>query len=250
MSAGLRAAAANLAPAWRRAWWILVPCCVAWGVSASPFGGVPWFCLAMMLTLVASTLLYRAALRIGGPLALGVGRLLATWLLTAAFFGVLALLLFVVLLCASYAVASAGAGFVPSDVKTWAAAVDERGRVVLAVVGLVGVASLFWALTRVALGPAATVARGRVQALSAWPLTRGLGLRLLATRALVALPAAIALAFAWRIGTCTATRAGAGAWVVATIAGLAVGALWLPLNTGLMTYIYERSAANRSDPTA
>ena len=241
---------AFVAPAWWRAWWLIIPCGVAWGVGVSPFGGAIWICAALALGLAVSTVLYREGLGAGGPFTAAAGRLLAAWLLTAAFLGVLGLLLFVILLCASYAVASTGLGFVSSDVRTWAAAVDGRGRVVLAVVGLVGFGALFWAATRVALGPAATVSSGRIQVLSAWPLTRGMGLRLLAARALIALPAGALFAFAWRIEAGEATKSYAGAWVMAMMTGLLVGGLWLPLNTGLMTYIYERRTGHRSDPIA
>jgi hypothetical protein len=197
----------------------------------------------MLATLLASAVLYRQAGRAAGqPLGLAVWRLLMVWLLTLAFFTVLASLLFVVLLASAYAVASAGSGFSPADVRTWAAAVDARGRAVLAIVGAAGLAALAWAMTRVALGPAATVALGRLRVLSAWPLTRRLGWRLLAARVAILAPAAVLAALAQQVSDRW------GAWFLAIIAGLALGGLALPLNIGLMTYIYQRRATDRSEP--
>jgi hypothetical protein len=175
-------------------------------------------------------------------LAAATARLAIVWLLTLAFFAVLASLLFVVFLSSAYAVASAGAGFDAADVRTWAPAVDDRGRGVLAVVAVVGLGLLAWALTRVALAPAATIASGRVRVLNAWPLTRRIGWALLCARLAIGVPALAAAALALGAPRAGAAATAPGAWMLGALAGLIVGGVWLPLNTGLMAYIYVRRA--------
>jgi hypothetical protein len=241
--ADLRVALKFAPAAWRRLWWILAPGCLAWALAMSPDRGRAWTALAVTFTLVGSAELYRIATP-GNPTALaaGVGRLAIVWLLTLAFFAVLASLLFVVLLSSAYAVASAGTGFDASDVRTWAPAVDDRGRVVLAVVAAVGLGLLSWAMARVGLASAATVATGRVRVLSAWPLTRRIGWSLLGARVAIGAPAIGLAVLATGAPRASGAPGAPGAWMLGAIAGLVIGGVWLPLNTGLMAYIYQRRA--------
>jgi len=201
--------------------------------------------LAAVLLVIAATALYRLALRDRGltppgALAGSAMRLAAAQGLLAALTLIVGAVLLVVLLALAYAVASTGAGFVASDPETWARAAQGRGRWVLGGALAAAAAVLAWIHLRLGLASAATIARGRVQALSAWPLTGGAVLPILvAVVAVNALPAAGLLAAArWLTG---ALHAAAAASVIA----LAM----LPLNVGLMTYLYSE-ATSGAGPTA
>ncbi len=250
MTAGVRSGLAFVGPAWGRAWWLLGPCAMAFALCATRQGGPLGFGAAIAFSLAASTGLYRLLMDVGGSWLLASARMLAAWLLTLALLAVLGLLLFVILLCAAYAVASAGAGFDSSDLRTWASAVDGRGRIVLAVVGFTGVAALLWAMTRVSLGPAATVSNGRVQVLSVWPLTRKLGMTLLAVRTLITLPVAALFVLSWRLDVPPSLGQHGGASVLAIVAGVVAAGVWLPMNAGFMAYIYKRCANNHPGAVA
>ena len=236
LRAALRSAAETVPWLWRKSWWVVAPAIVCWAVALSPLHAGQWTVLAMLIALVASAVQYRITLATSDQgVASDVLRLGGAWILTLVFLMVLGSLLFVVFLSSAYAVASAGSGFVSSDVRTWTSAIDGRGRIVLAVIGLVGIASLAWALTRISLAAASTVARGQLQVLSAWPLTRRLAWRLLLVRLVIAAPFAVLCAWAWRA---SAGFPAAGAWLLSTAAAASLIGVWLPLNTGLMTYIY------------
>jgi hypothetical protein len=241
--ADLRAAWRFTPAAWRRAWAILIPASLTWMVALSPVRAGPWTALAVAVTLMASAELYRIATpQAVSARGAAVGRLAIVWLRTLAFFAVLGSLLFVVFLSSAYAVASAGAGFDAAEVRTWAPAIDDRGREVLGAVAAVGVSLLSWAMTRIALAPAATAAAGRVLVLNAWPLTRGIGWALLAVRVAIAVPAVGVAALALRAPHVGGAATSSGAWMLGSVAGLVIGGVWLPLNTGLMAYIYHRRA--------
>ncbi len=239
--AACRAALAFIAPAWRGSGLTIALGVLVWTAALSPLHEPLLVVAALCLSLVVSADLYRQAC--GGAargLVGGVARLCAVWLLSLTFFSVLGLLVFVVLLASAYAVASAGPGFVSSQVSTWAPAIQGRGRLPLALVGFGGLAILGWAATRVALAPAATIARGRILVLATWPLTRHLGWRLLAARMVFAVPFASLAVLAIRAGR--APSATVEAWALAFAAGLLLTGVWLPLNVGLMSYIFERRA--------
>jgi hypothetical protein len=241
--ADVRAALNFASPAWRRAWMVLIPTCLAWALALSPVREAVWTTFALVCTLMASTELYRIATpESAGSRGAVAGRLAIVWLLTLAFFAVLGSLLFVVCLCSAYAVASAGAGFDPADVRTWAPAIDGRGRVVLGVVAVIGTSLLAWAMTRVALAPAATVAAGRVRVLNAWPLTRRIGWRLLAARVAIAGPMLVAGGLALDPSHLGAAGSAPGGWILGALAGVIIGGAWLPLNTGLMAHAFRRQA--------
>lgn len=245
LRAALNSATVTVPSLWRKSWWVLAPTIILWAVALSPLHAGLWSALAMPIALVASAVLYRNALATSDPdIAKAVLRLGGAWILTLVFMVVLGSLLFVVFLSSAYAVASAGTGFVSSDVRTWASAVDGRGRIILAVIGIVGLASIAWALTRVSLAAASTVARGKLQVLSAWPLTRRLAWRLLLVRLAVAAPFAVLCAWAWRTSAGSGPIPAVGAWLLSIAAAAALIGVWLPLNTGLMTYIYQSRAGD------
>jgi hypothetical protein len=247
---GLEAAGRFVAPAWRGAWGAMLLAGIAWAIWSatrierpnSAWATVSLFGAALAL-LAAQGSLWRMALGQGRP-APRLGRtelrLLIVWLLTVTFLGVLGLLLFVGVLCAAYAVASAGAGFVVADPSTWAPAVDSCGRVVVSILGLSGGAGLVWAASRIALAWAATMAEQRVQVLSTWPLTKRRAWLIALSKILVgAGPATLLLSVA------LARRSRWGAephsiWLLSLADGLVIAGLWLPLNIGLMTYLLAR----------
>ncbi len=211
---------------------------MAWSNDHGAGGGSR---IALAVTLAALFLAAKGALL---RLATGVGRpgrgglqwgrtearLLAVWALTALFLGVLALLFFVIVLCFAYAAASAGHGFVASDISTWAPAVERGGRWLVTAVGLGAAGLLVWAALRVSLAAPATVASGRVRMLETWPLTRGRVLALAAAFTLVGAPPLALASLCLRLA-----RAGqAGGIPLYGVAGALVAGLWLPMTLGLM----------------
>jgi hypothetical protein len=154
------------------------------------------------------------------------------WALTALFLAILGLLFLVVLLCCAYAAASAGRGFDPAEVVTWAPAIDARGRVLLGAAAAVGAAGMTYAALRTSLAEAASVARNKVQALSAWPLSRGKALSLFAANLAIAAPA---------IGLTLLRPAGPPVWPWAIAEAATLSAVWLPMSVGLMAYAFETS---------
>jgi hypothetical protein len=244
---GLLAAARFVTSAWRGAWGALGLASALFGAALATRGGTiqgVWIILAVVAAIVAQGALYRRALETGTPGAAGLQwgrlewRLTAVWLLTAVFLYILAMLVFVVVLASAYAVASAGTGFVTSDVATWPRAVDGRGRVVVSVMALGGLAGLSWAATRISLAAAATAVLGRIQVLSAWPLTRGRVWPIVLARASIGAGPSAILIGVLRV---SGPHSGAGAtWTIALLCGFAVAGLWLPLDVGLVAYFYRR----------
>ncbi len=167
------------------------------------------------------------------------GRLALVWVLSALFLFVLGLLFFVVILGFAYAAASAGRGFVASQIATWAPAVDSRGRIMVSAVGIFAAALLIWAYIRISLAGAATTFGGRPMVLESWPLTRGRVLAILVTNAAIfAGPAAFLLLRDRLLMNGMASEA---AWAGA-LAAMVLCGLWLPMSVGLMAYFYERRA--------
>ncbi len=246
MLGGLAASWNFLGPAWRGAWAALPLATVIIGIGfARPSALAPP--LAAGAYLVAQGALWRLATGEGGlgPGGLQFGRLelrlAAVWLLSGAFLFVLGLLAFVAVLGFAYAAASAGPGFDPADVATWAPAVEDRGRILVTAVGLIAATALAWAATRISLASAATAARGRVQVLATWPLTRGRAGPILLARVLAGAGPAALVAIA-----ALAARPGSGGasglrWIAGLVVGVAVAGLWLPSSVGLMAYLYRQA---------
>lgn len=158
------------------------------------------------------------------------------WALAALFVGVLALLVFVALLAGAYAAASAGPGFDPAQVNTWAPAIQGGGRWLLGGLALAGAAGLIFAAARISLAEPASLAHGRVQVLSTWALSRGAVAAILIGNAVIAAPPAALFLFApagplWR-----------------GLQGLVLAALWLPMDVGLMAYVFANRAAQKAGP--
>lgn len=253
MLGGVRAAVGFLVAAWRGAGVALSLAGVGVGAfllgvrwGATPAWQAVWLGAALLAAIIAQSALYRLALvRPGiepGGLQWGraEGRLLAVWLLTAIFLFILGLLAFTALIASAYAVASAGNGFAAAEPATWARAVDGRGRFAVGAVAVAAAAALVWARMRICLAPAASVARGRVQVLSTWPITRGSAWPITAAWALISVgPMLLLLALSHFAPIAPATS-----WAiivaVALAKGLVVAGLWLPLDAGLMSYLYRR----------
>lgn len=246
--AALASAVRVIAPAWRHCWAVLIlAACltVACFIAPSRPQTMWWPILACFAVLLAKGALWRLAsgrlVRRGGLQLGGVeARLTLVWGLSALFLFVLGLLFFVVILGFAYAAASAGHGFVASQVATWASAVDSRGRLLVSAVALFLTALLVWAATRISLAEAATVFEGRLMVLESWPLTRGRVLPIVLTNLALAIVPAALLDIRHRLLL-------AGLSVLAQwaglVAGLVLGGLWLPMSVGLMAYFHERRAS-------
>jgi hypothetical protein len=114
---------------------------------------------------------------------------------------------------------------------------------VVAVVGAICLAGLIWAATRIALGAAFSIDKGKVQLLATWPSTRRLVAPILLGRVLLGLgPIGVALVLLWSISRADHPPA-VVVWTASLAAGLALAGLWLPLSVGLMAYLYRRHAA-------
>jgi hypothetical protein len=246
--AGALGAAVRLtAQAWRRAWAALALAAIvlaAWMLAAGGVSmGLPapvWLAAAAGATLVARAALWRLAAgpTTSGPVEL---RLAAVWGLSGLFLGVLALLLFVALLCFAYAAASAGRGFDAANVATWAPAVSQRGGLIVTAAAILGGAGWVWAAARISLAEAASVARGRVQVLSTWALTRGRVATILAGNAVLAAPPAVAFILL------PAHGGGLGPIVGRALQSLLLAGLWLPMNVGLMAYVFDNCTGKQPD---
>ena len=249
---GVGAAYRNIAPAWRGAWAGLIFSGLTtglWFATARTAPHAPstliWWILTVVAGLMAKGAAYRLAVGRGkpGPGGLQLGRvelnLVVVALLTFAFLFVLGLLLLVVLLCTAYAVASAGPGFVASEVATWAGAIVGRGRVVFGLVALVGAAGMIWAGARICLAAAVTVARDEIQVLATWPMTRDRVAPIVLAGILTAAGPLAVLAIvhlALRLAAADPSILFAGK----IVAGLILVGLWVPMGIGLMAYLQRR----------
>ncbi|MGI8841845.1 MAG: hypothetical protein ACR2F8_13860 [Caulobacteraceae bacterium] len=258
IAGGVASALRFVATAWRGAWAVLLLTAVtiggfltavAWGEAAAWRGA--WLAAAVLVATIARGALYRLALGLPGVGPGGLqwrraeGRLIAVWLLAAVFLFILGLLAFVAFIASAYAVASAGAGFVATEPATWAPAVDGRGRFVVGAVGVAGAAALSWAALRLSLAAAASVARGRIQVLSAWPLTRRCAGRLGLALAVIAAPPALLLA---ALSVAGGVLKPAPLVAVGFAQGLILAGLWLPTTIGLMAYLYRRADSAAREP--
>ncbi|HEY5288722.1 MAG TPA: hypothetical protein VIJ59_01685 [Caulobacteraceae bacterium] len=228
---GLGAAARFLPLAWRASWAMLALTAVATGLA---LGQAPvWWLAAAVLAIVTRGGLWRLALDLGRPGPSGYqlsaieARLAAVWALSGLFLAILAMLTLVVLLCCAYAAASAGLGFNGAEVATWTPAIQGGGRVLLGAAGALGAAGMVYAAARISLAEAASVAREKVQVLSAWTLTRRRAFGLAVANLAVAAPAIVL----WL------ARGAGWPWLVAE--SFVIVWLWLPMSIGLMAYAYQ-----------
>lgn len=172
-------------------------------------------------------------------------RLLAVAALRAILFGLLGALLVTLFMAVYIGIASseAGPGFAVASPERWRRTLDPIGWTVVSAIVLAGGAGLAWVGLRLFVAAAATVARGRVQLLSIWPMTRRHVLPLLAAELVVLAPLAAVL------GLWAAARAlthdhlgdpGAVAGALGAALSFSHAFLSLPLSVGLMSYLYGR----------
>jgi hypothetical protein len=157
--------------------------------------------LDLPLEYAAATLAYGALYRAGfeGPRGwngLRWGReewrLLAVQLLIAVIMTVVMAVLFVIIVGVALGVArSTSPDFDATSAQAWRQALSGPGAILAGLVPLASLALLAWIGLRLALAPAATIDRGRIQVLSAFRLTRGAVLTLLAAGLVLVAPAII-----------------------------------------------------------
>ncbi|HWA59919.1 MAG TPA: hypothetical protein VG939_01020, partial [Caulobacteraceae bacterium] len=174
----------------------------------------------------------------GARVTADVTRLIAVGVLQAVLMAILAALVFVVVGAVAYGVASPGKGFVGAEPGTWRAAMGPTGEAIVATVGAAGLGFLAWARARLAFGAAATVDLGKVQVLSAWPLTRGRVLAVLLAALAAGAPTIGVLALVDLLPSPPTDPR--DLLLLGLLLGLALCGLTLPLNAGLMTYLYRR----------
>ncbi len=253
MFEGLGQALRFLASAWSRGWGalvlssLLIATALRFRLAAPMSLPTSLIGLTALLTFVAvQGGLYRPALGKGpfGRAGLRLGapelRMAAVWALTAIFMFILFLLAFVVVMAFGFAVASSGHGFVLTKGATWTNGVGLPAKVLVGLVATASLWGLIWAGAKIAFGAAATIDRDKVLVLATWPETKGLmapivgGRLLLAVIPLAALAGAGALLLRGTPGDSVMT------WVAGLAVGLAISGLWLPLDVGLMAYLYHR----------
>ena len=247
LTRGALTAAVQFAPkAWRRAGAALA--LVGFFLAAWMLAGrdlqAPALAAVAATMLLARTALWRlvsSEVRANSFTAVAL-RLAAVWALSVLFLAMLALLLFIALLCFAYAAASTGKGFDPANVVTWAPAVSQRGGLLVTAMTILGAAGWVFAAARIALAEAATVARRRVQVLSVWALSRGrVAPILFANAALAALPAAAFVLL-------PTPPAGLALIAIRVLQSLVLAGLWLPMSVGLMAYVLDNCTGTQPDP--
>jgi hypothetical protein len=256
---GLDSAIRFLGPAWKGAWGAMIAATLLFAAvwaSGLLAAGSRWRLEALAALIAAGVVvqggLYRLALSAGRPGPAGLQwsaaetRLSAVWALSTLFIAMLGLLVFITALVSAFAVATAGRGFVMAEPMTWAGAVDGRGRAVLAVIAILGAVFLLWGAARISLGPAATVAQGRVQVLASWPHTRGRALAIIAGRTLLAAAPVGGAILILRLAS-GHSASPLTAWGAGLAAGGALAGLWLPLGVGLMAYLYRQGPTSRAE---
>jgi len=139
--------------------------------------------LGLVIEFAAATLAYGALYRAAfdGPRGwngLRWGReewrLLAVQLLITVVMTVVMAVLFIVIVGVALGVArSTSPNFDATSAEAWRAALSGPGAILAGLVPLASLALLAWIGLRLALAPAATIAQGRIQVLSAFGLTRG-----------------------------------------------------------------------------
>ncbi len=245
ITSALRAAMDTLARSWRGGWAALGPAALLLAASHLVRGQALWPVVAigaLIWLIQAQAVSYRAALGLSAPALAGarvtrdVPRLIAVWLLQTVLLAVITALMLTVVGAVAYGIASTGQGFTASLPETWIPAMGPVGRPIAGAVALAGLAGVIWLKLRLALSPAATVHRQAVQVLSAWPLTRGRVLAILAASLTAAAPTLAVVGLARLLG--------AGGGLAGVLISLTSVGVTLPLNAGLMTYLYARSASD------
>ena len=246
LSAALRSALHVLATSWRRAWGALAPAAILAGI-AHLLRGEPLDWLvgvgAVLWAAQAQAACYRVGLDMAVPALAGsrvtrdVPRLIVAGVLELILLAIITALMLTVVGGVAFGVASTGKGFLAAEPATWLPAMGPTGRTISGAVALVGLAGVIWLRLRLSFTAAATVERQKVQVLSAWPLTRG---RVLATLAALIVAAAPTIAVGWGLRATGLAGTPEGIFALA----LAAIGVSLPLQAGLMTYLYGQSTTS------
>jgi len=264
---GIRHGAAIVRAGWRQAGLVLALNAVAatlfTALQPSPDAGQPGsplFILAGMaylpLAIAAQGALYRLSLT--GPglagQAIGPGGLqwssvewrLVRFALLLVFLAVLLILAMIFVL----AIAALGMGVSGSTLQDMTPAQAEAflatpQGLMLFVGSLVFYALLIWTAVRLSLAGPATASSEHVLFFETWPVTKGNFWRLLAGLFLCASPAILAGALLGSI----AGGAGSGAiWAVSAASAMINAFITLPLQTGYLSYAYQRLAPDGVEP--
>lgn len=256
IGATVRAGVASLGPSVRACWAALLTAVVisvlAWALPPALGGVAP---LAQIIAVaVAYGALYRHAFgRAAGLAGLRWGldewRLLGVQALIAVFLFVVAAVLILVVGAIALGVARANApGFDATSSQAWrdALAGAGPGTIVAGAAPLLGLAVLIWLGARLSLSAAASVEQSGVRVLSAFPLTRGVTVQVLAAGLVLAAPVAALLAVSSLVGR----WAGPGLDGVLAALGAIFGYVYLaPVWTGALVHVYRRRHGPDASPS-
>ena len=231
--------------AWRPALgacWAALAVAVVLAVAASWLPGPARPLAALVATVLAEGALFRRAFaRAPGFNGLRWGRdewrLLGARLLVLGLVGLIGSILLVVIGAVVLGVArTAAPGLDVGSAQAWKDALAGAGPAgfVVGLAPLAGLAVLVWLSLRLSLIAPATIAQGGVRVLSAFPLTKGRVLLLLAVSLMLAAPAVL---FGLLLGTAT-LPAPVGAAIAAAIAYLVLAPVW----AGATAHIYRQAA--------
>lgn len=247
IGATVRAGVAGLGPSVRACWGALLTAVVLSVLTRALPSGLSGLALLVEIAAIAlvSGALYRRAFGKPAGLAglrwgLDEWRLLGVQALIAVFLFVVATVLILVVGAIALGVARANApGFDATSSQAWrdALAVSGPGAIVAGAAPLVGLAVLIWLAMRLSLAGPATVDQSGVRVLSAYPLTRGVTLQVLAAGLLLAAPVAALVALSSLVGR----WAGPGLDGVLAALGAIFGYGYLaPVWTGALVHVYRR----------
>lgn len=256
IGATVRAGVASLGPSVRACWAALLTAVVisvlAWALPPALAGVAP---LAQIIAVaVACGALYRHAFgKSAGLAGLRWGsdewRLLGVQALIAVLLLVVAAVLILVVGAIALGVARANApGFDATSSQAWrdALAGSGLGTIVAGAAPLLGLAVLIWLGARLSLSAAASVEQSGVRVLSAFPLTRGVTVQVLAAGLVLTAPVAALLAVSSLVGR----WAGPGLDGVLTALGAIFGYVYLaPVWTGALVHVYRRRHGPDASPS-
>lgn len=247
IGATVRAGFSGLGPSVRACWAALLAAVVASVISqilpASARG------LALPIELAAAIIawgaLYRRAFgRSSGLAGLRWGmdewRLLGAQALIAVLFIVIGAVLAMVVGAIALGVARANApNFDATSAEAWRAALalSGPGAIVAGAAPLIGMAVMIWLGARLSLAAPASVDQAKVRVLSAFPLTRGVALQVIAAGLVLAAPAVVLVAVSSLVGRWV----GPGMDAPLAALGAIFGYVYLaPAWTGALVYVYRR----------
>ncbi|WP_425997661.1 hypothetical protein [Caulobacter sp. DWR1-3-2b1] len=247
IGATVRAGVSGLGPSVRACWAALLAAVVLSILTRAlppALGGLALLAEIAAIALVCGALYRRAFGKPAGLAGLRWGpdewRLLGVQALIAVFLFVVAAVLILVVGAIALGVARANApGFDATSSQAWkdALAGSGPGAIVAGASPLLGLAVLIWLAVRLSLAGAASVDQSGVRVLSAFPLTRGVTLQVLAACTLLAAPVVALVALSSLVGR----WAGPGFDGALAALGAIFGYVYLaPVWTGALVHVYRR----------